>query len=276
MTYKLVSNEIITNLLENFDVVPLLDNIAGEPTPRHIKFVIQLRLLDPFDPLKLTEVEIINLLDYIIGLYSFNVRVNKDILLSDALRIGYFEVAKYLIHLGCTPLTAIMERSNDTTVGLRSNITIGYDFIIYCINLNLDISWLYKLPLHDSRNMNSYITSDDDVTVIYQIIKYLAEQGHYPDKNIIYELVCQRVYDEIIEYLIDSNSEKIDGEEILIDAISAGTFTLCKKLFSKGFGINTSKIKNRSVDKEMEQSINLLKDAGFGSEEILELIPYLF
>ncbi len=276
MTYKLVSSEIITNLLENSDVVFLLDNIAEEPTLQQIKFVILLRLMDPFDPLKLTEVEIINLLDYIIGLYSFNVRVNKDILLSDALRIGYFEVAKYLIHLGCIPLVAIMERSNDTTVGLRNNITISYDFIIHCINENLDISWLYRLPLHDNRNMNSYIISSDDVTVVYQIIKYLAGQGHYPYRDIIYELVCQGVYDEIIEYLVDSDSDKIDVEQILIDAISVGTFKLCKKLFSKGFGINIDKIKNRSADKEMKGCIDLLKDAGFSSDGILELIPYLF
>ena len=276
MTYKLVSSEIITNLLENSEVVFLLDNIAEEPTLQQIKFVILLRLMDPFDPLKLTEVEIINLLDYIIGLYSFNVRVNKDILLSDALRIGYFEVAKYLVHLGCIPLVAIMERSSDTTIGLKNYNKISYDFIIYCINLNLDVSWLYQLPLHDNRNMNSYIISGDDVTVVYQIIKYLAGQGHYPCRDIIYELVCQRVYDDIIEYLIDLDSDKIDGEQILIDAISAGTFTLCKKLFSKGFGINIDKIKNRSADKEMEGCIDLLKDAGFSSDEILELIKYLF
>lgn len=180
----------------------------------------------------------------------------------------FYDLAKYLIDLGSIPIDAILSHA------LTDGFHIRIDFIIYCMEKEFDISWLYKLPLDSCNNIKSHVGMTDNNEELLKIFKYLASQNHFPLDNDIYEELVHYGYNNCIDFFIEC--QVIDPEDILITAITDGTEELVESLLKRGVTFNIEKIKKSPKHERIEQFTNIMLDQGYTPMEVLDLIKHLF
>jgi len=223
------------------------------------------------DTLPIGDIQIINIIESLIHQMGFDIHIDNDMLLSQVLIKDLPQAATYLVDRGLDPTLSITSHKK---LFDQFSLRVPYEFIKYCMEKNLPIDWMYKLPREHICHIYWYINTEDiQDHQMNQIIQYLVNSGYEPHADLITGLISAD-YVESLEDIINMDVE-LDINHLLMKSLQHLSHDVSKMLLKLGAKIDPIQVMKESINDDIEWTINVLSDNGCQPVEILELLKRL-
>lgn len=223
------------------------------------------------DTLPLGHIEIINIIESLVHYLGFDIHFNNDMILTQALINDLPQVATYLVERGLDPTLSIISHQK---VFDRFYLRAPYEFIKYCMEKNLPIDWMYKLPRGHVCHIYFYVnTGDISDDQLKPIIQYLISHEYEPDPDLITGLISAD-YMESVKGIIDMDIE-LDINRLLGQSLQCSSRRVSGMLLKLGAKIDPVQVMKELINEDVEWTINVLLDTGCQPMEVLELLKRL-
>lgn len=229
-------------------------------------------LIDDGEYNNIQDGEMIEVIQFLICHFDFNVRIDNDILLVSSLEHNRTDVAIYLVDQGCDPNISILYHRHMVRIGCEF---ISYNFIDACISRNIKIDWLHQLSSDSNYSLYKCIRYTHFKKVqTKKILNYLMTQDYLPSTDII-EVLILVDYGNVIEEIIDT-IDIFDTTELMFVALKSNSMKTIKMFSKRGVRIDTTKvIQELPVNESVKCMVDLLYDNNCEPVEIIEILKRL-